>query len=157
VVEAGGIPVIVDPVASGSVISRRSFETFVLPGMKRLMGHIKSLGMPAVLHICGRCETIIDLMADSGAQVLSVDVIDLSTARRLVGERVCLMGNVPPAEVLLGGTAESVDASAKACITACGDSAGGFILASGCEVPIEAPPENVLALMESARKYGGKG
>ena len=156
VVEAGGIPVIVDPVASGSVISRRTFETFVMPTLTELMAHIRGLGMPTVLHICGKCETIIDLMADSGAGVLSVDVIDLAQARRLVGDRVCLMGNVRPAETLLGGSVTDVDQAARECIEACGNSPGGFILSSGCEVPIEAPPENVLALMDAARRYGGR-
>ncbi len=156
VVEVGAIPVIVDPVASGSVISRKAFETFVLPTLSRLMAHIKSLGMPAVLHICGRSETIIEAMADSGATVLSVDVIDLSRARQLVGSRVCLMGNVRASETLLCGSAGDVRAEARACVKACGDSPGGFILATGCEVPIEAPPQNVEALMAAARAFGGR-
>jgi uroporphyrinogen decarboxylase len=29
-----------------------------------------------------------------------------------------------------------------------------FILSSGCEVPINTPPENVDALINAARKYG---
>jgi uroporphyrinogen decarboxylase len=30
----------------------------------------------------------------------------------------------------------------------------GFILGSGCEIPIETPPENIDALIQAARKYG---
>jgi uroporphyrinogen decarboxylase len=34
------------------------------------------------------------------------------------------------------------------------DSPAGFILGSGCEVPINTPPENIDALIMAARKYG---
>jgi len=152
VVEVGGVPVLVDPVASGSVISRRTFEEFALPYLARNIEAIKALGAPPILHICGRTSTIIDLMADSGASVLSVDQIELREARERVGDRVCLMGNVRPAETLLGGSPEDVRAEARRCLEDCADNPAGFILSSGCEVPIAAPPENLMALMEVARQ-----
>jgi uroporphyrinogen decarboxylase len=151
VAEVGGIPMLVDPVATGSILSRRAFETFALPGIRRVMAHISSLGMPTVLHICGRTSGIIDLMADSGSAVLSIDQITLTEARQKVGDRVCLMGNIRPTETLLGGAVEDVRREALQCMADCADSPGGFILATGCEVPIDAPPENVLALMDVAR------
>jgi uroporphyrinogen decarboxylase len=152
VAEAGGIPVLVDPVASGSVISPAAFERFALPGLRQALAKIRSLGLPPILHICGRTAGIIEMMADSGADVLSVDQISLAEARRKVGDRVCLMGNVRPAETLLEGTPEQVHAEAKRCLADCGDSPRGFILASGCEVPIETPPANVDALIRTARE-----
>ena len=152
VAEAGGVPMLVDPVASGSVISRAMFETFALPTNTRALAKIKSLGMPPVLHICGRTEAIIDLMADTGAALLSVDVIDLATARTKIRDRVALMGNVRPTETLLEGTPDAVRAEARRCLAVCADSPRGFVLASGCEVPLDAPPANVAALIEVARE-----
>ncbi len=152
VAEAGGVPVPVDPVASGSVISPRAFEEFALPGLRTVLGEIRRLGFPPILHICGRTEPVIDMMADAGADALSIDQISLADARRLVGDRVCLMGNVRPTEALLEGTPASVRAEALECMRACAGNPGGFILASGCEVPVEAPAENVLALMDAARE-----
>jgi uroporphyrinogen decarboxylase len=154
VVEAGGIPVLVDPVASGSVLSRKAFEEFVLPYLVTSFEKIKSLGAAPILHICGRTSNVIDLMARSGAAVLSVDQIELSEARAKVGDKVCLMGNVRPAATLLEGSAEDVRREARKCLDDCKTSPGGFILASGCEVPIETPPANVRALIEAAETYG---
>lgn len=151
--EAGGIPALVDPVASGSVISRTSFEEFALPGIRSVFEKISALGWPGILHICGRTSGIIDLMADSGAAILSIDQITLAEAREKVGGRVCLMGNVRPTETLLEGTPEMVRAEALGCLHDAAESPGGFILASGCEVPIEAPAENIDALMAAAREY----
>jgi len=151
--EAGGIPALVDPVASGSVISRKAFEEFALPGIRRIFDTVRGLGWPAILHICGRTSGIIDLMADSGAAVLSIDQITLSEAREKVGERVCLMGNVRPTETLLEGAPETVRAEALQCLEDAAGSPAGFILASGCEVPIETPPHNIDALMAAAREW----
>ena len=152
VVEAGGIPILVDPVASGSVISREAFERFALPGIVQALCNIKSLGVAPLLHICGKTSTIIDLMAQSGAAALSVDQIELREAREKVHDSVCLMGNVHPTQVLLEGTPESVRRAALQCLEECKDSPHGFILASGCEVPINTPPENVAALVQAARE-----
>jgi uroporphyrinogen decarboxylase len=155
VVEAGGIPVLVDPVATGSILSRRLFEEFALPGNRRVLAHIAAMKLPPILHICGRTSGIIDLMAASGAAALSVDVIDLVEAKAKVGDKVCLMGNVRPTETLLGGTPEQVRAEAEKCLADAGDSPRGFILATGCEVPLNAPPDNVHALIDVARRRGG--
>jgi uroporphyrinogen decarboxylase len=91
-------------------------------------------------------------MAHSGAAVLSVDQIPLREAREKTGGAVCLMGNVCPAATLLDGTPESVKNEARACLEVFKDTPRGFILASGCEVPIETRPENVTALLEVARE-----
>jgi uroporphyrinogen decarboxylase len=154
IAEAGGVPVLVDPVATGSILSRKAFEEFALPGIMRVLRKIASLNMPPILHICGRTSNIIDLMAQSGAAVLSIDQIELTEAREKVGDKVCIMGNVRSAETILGGTPEEVRREARKCLEDCKDSPRGFILATGCEVPIEAPPENLLALVQAARDEG---
>jgi uroporphyrinogen decarboxylase len=151
VVEAGGIPVLVDPVASGSVLSRKAFEEFALPYLRRAFGAIKALGAAPILHICGRTSGLVDLMPSSGAIALSLDQIDLAEAIASTGGSVCIMGNVKPAETLLGGTPETVRREARRCIETGKTARGGFILASGCEVPIETPPENIDALIFVAR------
>jgi uroporphyrinogen decarboxylase len=152
VAEAGGIPALVDPVATGSILSPAFFKRFALPGNRRGLARIKSLGMPPILHICGRTSSVIDLMADTGAAVLSIDQIDLAEAKAKVGSRVCLMGNLRPTETLLGGTPDDVRREARRCLADGRDSPGGYILATGCEVPLETPVENMMALMEVARE-----
>jgi uroporphyrinogen decarboxylase len=34
------------------------------------------------------------------------------------------------------------------------DSSGGYILAPGCEFPLDAPPIKVMAIMDAAEMYG---
>ena len=154
VIEAGGIPVLVDPVASCSMISPRQYEEFAAPYTRPLVERIKAAGLPAVLHICGRSDLIWGQMADSEADVLSLDKVDLAQAKRAVGERVGLMGNVAPAETLLYGNPPSVAEETRACLRSAGDNPRGFIVASGCEVPLATPPENVEAMLEAVREWG---
>ena len=130
------------------------FEEFAAPYIAPLMERIREKGLPAILHICGKTHRLLEQMADTGAQVLSLDQVDLAEGRERVGDRVTLMGNVRPAETLLGGTPEHVEAEAKECLEKALDSPKGLILASGCEVPLNSPFENVEALMTAARTYG---
>ena len=150
----GAVPVLVDPVASGSVLSPKLFREFAAPYIQPLLDRIRSLGWPPILHICGKTHLLLEAMADLAPSALSLDRVDLGEAKRRIGARVCLMGNVTPTETLLSGTPEDVDREAQHCIAVAGDSPGGFILASGCEVPVDAPPENILALIRAAEKYG---
>jgi uroporphyrinogen decarboxylase len=152
VARAGGIPVLVDPVASGSVISPKAFAEFAAPGIVSVNKKIQSLGMPAILHICGKTSGIVAAMVDTGAAVVSLDAISLAEAREKIGKRACIMGNVAPAQTLLEGTSEIVRREAERCLAECGDNPGGFILASGCEVPIETPPANIDAMIGVARR-----
>ena len=59
------------------------------------------------------------------------------------------MGNVSP-RTLLGGDPETVRAEAAAAARDGQGTPKGFVLSTGCELPIRTPPENVLAFMESA-------
>ena len=56
-----------------------------------------------------------------------------------------------PATLLAQGEPEQVSEYCKNLIDNIG-SGGGFILSSGCEVPLDANPENVAALIQSVRQ-----
>lgn len=152
-VKAGGVPVTVEPVATGSMISENHFRAFVLPYLKEVYAHIHSYGLPGVLHICGKTKRVIQCMAESGADILSIDNIDLKEAKDLVGDKVCLMGNVSPADGMLKGNPEIITTMVKDCVTKASDNPKGFVLATGCEVPIKTPHENVIAFLEAGRKF----
>ncbi len=152
-VKAGGVPVTVEPVATGSMISERHFREFALPYLKEVYAHIHSHGLPGVLHICGKTKRVIRCMAESGADILSIDNIDLKEAKELVGERVCLMGNISPADGMLKGNPEIITDMVRDCISKAADNYKGFIVATGCEVPIQTPHENMMAFLDAGRKF----
>jgi len=94
-------------------------------------------------------------MSDTGAGILSLDnIVDMTAAKYAVGERVALMGNVRPTESMLFGTPQAVAENVKECLAKTYDSPKSYVVALGCGLPINTPPENIHALIDAARYYG---
>jgi uroporphyrinogen decarboxylase len=64
------------------------------------------------------------------------------------------MGNVRPIEVMRQGTPEQVIIESLACLRQCHNSPRGYILSSGCQIPMNTPFENIEAMMLVARTFG---
>ncbi|MDR1396513.1 MAG: uroporphyrinogen decarboxylase family protein [Desulfarculales bacterium] len=156
VIDIGAVPSLTCAMSSSTVISPRLFKDFSQPYLTKLTEHIKARGIASVtLHICGKTAPIWTGMADTGAACLSIDnMAHLDEAKKIVGGRVCLMGNIPPAEVLLQGTCADVRAAARKCIREAWDNPRGFILASGCSLATETPFANIDAMLDAAREAG---
>ncbi|MDR2825273.1 MAG: uroporphyrinogen decarboxylase family protein [Deltaproteobacteria bacterium] len=156
IIDIGSVPSLTCAMSSSTVISPRHFKEFSQPYLTKLIQHIKARGVASVgLHICGKTAPIWEGMADTGAGCLSIDnMAHLDEAKRVVGDRVCLMGNVPPAEVLLQGTVEDVRKASRKCIREAWDNPCGFILASGCSLPTETPFANIDAMLDTVREVG---
>ncbi len=145
-----------EPTASGTLIGAKQFHEFAFPYLKACLDEISRLGCRLTsLHICGNTRKIWNAMVDAGAEILSLDErIDLLEAKREVGSRAVLLGNIPPAEVMLLGSPEDVENAVADCLRKVWDSPRGYILGLGCGLPTNTPPENILAFYDAARKYG---
>ncbi|HJV64512.1 MAG TPA: uroporphyrinogen decarboxylase family protein [Geomonas sp.] len=145
-----------DPTASGTMISAGLFESFALPYLQEVCLAVKGhSGSAPSLHICGNSTRIWRQMADTGASVLSLDdEVDLAEAKRQVGDRVALLGNVRPTAVMYLGGPDDVRANACDCLAKGWDNPKGYLLGLGCGLPIDTPPANIDALVEAARDYG---
>ncbi|WP_378953687.1 uroporphyrinogen decarboxylase family protein [Pelosinus sp. sgz500959] len=147
---------VADPTASATLIGPKQFEEFAFPYLRDLIQSIKRLssGAPS-LHICGNTKKMWNLMADTGAGVLSLDdTIDLADAKQEVGHRVALLGNVKPTASMYLGTPDDVIRDAKECLARAYDNPKGYILALGCGLPMCAPAENIHAMFQAAKEFG---
>lgn len=88
-----------------------------------------------------------------GRVLMDFEKTDMREAKRVLGDRVCLYGNVPSALLVYGEPGE-VEEHCRGLIEECAQG-GGYILGSECEVPWDAKPENVRAMIAAAEKYGG--
>ncbi|MFW9983738.1 MAG: MtaA/CmuA family methyltransferase [Candidatus Odinarchaeota archaeon] len=151
-----GVDVIVtaDPTASGSLISSTTFKTFAAPLITEIVSAVTKAGAISALHICGKTTPILEQMAATGVKVVELDhLVSLTEAKQRIGEQVILMGNLDPTELLLSGTSNQVEAASKSCIESVGAD-GRYILSSGCEIPPQAPLDNIRAMVTAAQKYG---
>ncbi len=135
------------------LIGRKDFIKFAFPFEQLVVRRLHAaLDLPVFLHICGNASHILDYMAATGADVLELDHFnDFTDARRRVGSAVCLEGNLDPSGVLFQGTPELVREKSLELIRGVG-MGGGLILSSGCEVPRDTPPANILAMVQAAQE-----
>jgi MtaA/CmuA family methyltransferase len=133
------------------LIGREAYEKFAFPFEKRLTETLKrETGLPVFLHICGNAEPILDLMAQTGADVLEIDErCDLAKAYKLTGNRVTLEGNISPVTVLYQGSPKDVYDACLECIAVSGGRR--LLLSGGCEIPRFTPGENIKAMVAAAR------
>lgn len=155
IIDQGGTPSLTEPVSTSTVISPKQFAQFSFPYLLRLIDYIHSRGKAATLHICGLTSNIWDLMVDAGSDCISIDnVEDLSAAKRKVGHRTRLMGNVSPSQIMLQGTVQDVRRATLDCIMKAHDSPKGYIVASGCSLPTGTPFDNIHAMLDTVREVG---
>lgn len=156
VMDMGISPGIADPIASCTMISPRLYKIFAQPYARRCQDRIiQRMGSGSVMHICGRTKGIWRDMADTGITALSLDNCDdLEALKAAEGHRVTLVGNVDPVEIIMKGTREDIEREVKLCIEKAKGSPKGFILASGCDIPIGTDPQKVHWFIDAARKFG---
>lgn len=143
-----------DPAASGDLISRQQFEEFSLPYLTRAAGILKSRGIWITVHICGNTTNRLDLIPQSGADIMSVDYkVNLSDTRRILGSRIAFAGNLNPVSVMQKQSPEGVSAASLECIKSAAGGSGGYILMPGCDIPPSVPIENVQAMVRSAQTF----
>ncbi len=148
-------PFLSDPIASETLISADTYRQFVAPYTKELMDYAKSLGLGMGYHVCGEANGILCDMVDTGCGTVSFDTqVDVETAKKLVGHKVPILGNIDVIDTLLHGTVESVEAEVKNQLRKGYDSEKGFIISVSCDIPISTPLENIDMIMKAGRKYG---
>jgi len=137
--------------AAASLVGPQIYEDFVWPYEKRMFDRLHEMGTRIRLHICGNISRILTPIGRLGCDFVDVDFMaPMAQARDEMGPDQVLAGNIDPVAVLLGGTPESVTAAIAQCHREAGDR---YIVAAGCEVPRDTPPENVLALGDYARSH----
>jgi uroporphyrinogen decarboxylase len=129
-------------------LSRSEYEEFALPYTQRIF---ESLGtrVPRILYLNG-CSAILESMANSGADVLSVDWrISIAEARRRVGDRVALQGNLDPCILL--GSQERILSATSEILKQAGPT--GHILNLGHGILPPTPVDNARGFIEVAKSY----
>lgn len=149
--EASGARVLflAEPSASGDMISRKHFQETVLPHLTEVYSRLDKPGIITGLHICGNTEGYLDLIPQTGAQILSVDYkVDLAHVRKNLDGKMAFAGNMNPVAVMQ----QSVPADVTAACLACRKQAGGhsgYIVMPGCDIPPTTPTENIKAMCDS--------
>ena len=130
--DMGGSPAFLGPA---------KYEQFVLPAEKLL---IEMLPKPRVLSVCGNVTNSLHLLAQTGADAISIDqTVDLATAR-IVLKDTLLFGNLDPVETLYRGDKAKI---AESVVRA--KEAGVDAVWPGCDLIIQTPIQNIQTMIKA--------
>jgi uroporphyrinogen-III decarboxylase len=147
-----------DANASPPITPPEVFEEFFVPSLKKAVDMMVNRGFGAHIHIDGDLTSVLKSLTDltkglpKGRIILDLEKTDMAKAKGILGDKLCLYGNVP-ASLLVYGTTNDVKKYCKKLIEDCGEG-GGFILSTECETPWNSKPENVLAMVKSVEEFG---
>jgi len=155
--EAGATIIqLADSLASLQVISPEMYRKYVFPYEREFFQRMKPVcaqhDAVALLHICGNNTQVFEDYVGTEADIIVIDhAASLAEAKRVIGDRAALIGNLNPSGTLLFGTPEEVGTEVRDCL----DTAlpGKYILGTGCEVSMRTPIENMHAVLQTARDY----
>lgn len=118
---------------------------------------VKAVGVPVYTHTCGRIGDRLELMAETGTD--GIDTLDppplgnveLAEAKRRIGDRLFIKGNMNSVALLAYQTKEQVIAEAAERIRI-GMPGGGYILSTACSVSPHVEPWKLELLAPLAEK-----
>lgn len=135
-------------------MSRKQFEKFYWPSLKKVIDSLIEEGIMPFLFAEGSYNQRLDYIGDfpKGWVTWLFDQTDMAEAKKQIGQKCCISGNVP-ASLMVTGTPEQVRDCCRRLIEACSPG-GGYILAGGASATETKNPGNFRAFMEAAVKYG---
>ena len=145
--EAGSdVIAVVDPMTSQ--IDSPTFESFIMPYVTRIFDLVRENRKLSSFFVCGHAQQNIEAMCNCHPDNISIDEnIPLDFVKEIALEKgISFGGNLKLTVVLLMGTPEDCREHALECLDMGGNT--GFILAPGCDLPLETPPENLKAISE---------
>ncbi|GAB4339024.1 MAG: uroporphyrinogen decarboxylase family protein [Candidatus Abyssubacteria bacterium] len=142
---------------ANTLMSPAQFDEFIGQYQKELVDLVHRKGAKAIKHTDGNIWPILDRLIDigfDGIHPLQPQAgMDLKKVKQHCGDKVCLMGNIDCVELLPAGTEEEVEQAVKQAIEDAA-SGGGYIMSSSNTIHPGCKPENYIAMVRAARKYG---
>lgn len=114
---------------TGPFLSPKMFEEFIQPYLYKIIDESKKMGLYTIKHTDGNIMPILNQLVECKPHALhSIDPqanVDIKEVKELVGDKVCICGNVN-CGLMQTGTDEEVIASAEYCMTH-GKKGGGYM------------------------------
>lgn len=139
---------------SSQFFSYGAFEKFVWPYLERFVLKLIEHGITPILHLDNDWTRNLAYFQTFPPNKIILELdgsTDIFLAKKLLGGRICLLGDVPASRFVLG-TPEEITRICQKLLSEIG-SDGGFILSSGCTLPYNARHENVAAFFHALESF----
>jgi hypothetical protein len=156
--QQSGNPLVFVPLHKGAdgFLSDEQFKKFYWPTFRAVLLGLIEGGCVPLPALEGFWNTRLQVIQDipKGKTLWMVDQSDMADAKKTLGQNACLLGNVSSALLNLG-TPQKVGDYVKNLIDTIGQD-GGLIICNGAFFD-QAKPENVKAMVDTAKEYGAYG
>ena len=112
---------------------------------------MKSRGKRVFIHSCGKVDELFPELIECGLDVFNPfqpEVIDVYEAKRRYGDRLSFYGGISTQKTLPYGTTSDVKDEVRRLLDSIGKN-GGYIASPAHDVPRDAKPENIAAMIET--------
>jgi uroporphyrinogen-III decarboxylase len=134
-------------------VSRRDFETFGLPYFEKAFSADVAIKF---FHNDAPCKQCAPLLPEIGINLLNFGIQHtLSDMRQWTDNKIALLGNVPPRDVLAAGTPDDVVRATTEMLNALQDHSR-IVVSCGGGMPPGAPTANIEALISTVQKISGE-
>ena len=138
----------------GGVLSHDAYAEFSLAYMEKIVSglvrHSEGRDVPVILFTKGGGQWL-ELLADTGCDGIGLDwTTDIGSARRRVGDRVALQGNMDPA--VLRSDERSIEYQVKSILQSYGTGVG-HIFNLGHGITPDIDPDNVKVFVDAVHQY----
>jgi len=138
------------------MMSPRDFHDLLLPAYQKITTAVHERGKKIVLHSDGYITPLLDFIMESGFDGLhSLEPtagVNLSEVKTKVDNKLCLMGGIDVAHVLVDGTKQEVEDAVKNAIKIAGRGGGYIISPANMHPGISV--ENLKWMVDATRKFG---
>lgn len=126
------------------------WREFIKPRFRRMCELVKSKGKLVMLHCCGKVDELFPDLIECGLDIFNPfqpEVMDVFDIKRRYGDALTFYGGISIQRTLPFGTVAQVRDEVRRLIDLIG-AGGGYIASPSHDVPGDARPENVAAMIE---------
>lgn len=134
-------------------MNNETYLEFYWPSLRRVMDEIIRCGMIPYVFFEGKYNSRLEILRDvpKGKCIYMFEQVDIARAKQILGDTVCICGNLPTTMLQFGTPQEVVDET-KRMLDLCAPG-GGFMM--DCSIVLDHyKQENLDAWFETTREYG---
>lgn len=143
------------PTHKAMFLSHKQFEEFYWPSFKKTLEILIDAGYTVRAYLEGDWGLHLHhfLELPKGKILCDIDTQgDVFKAKEEIGHHCCIAGGIPDALLIIGTPEEVRDKVKLLCQTV--GKGGGYIINAGCNIPYDAKPENVRAMIDAVMEFG---
>jgi uroporphyrinogen decarboxylase len=134
----------------GLIMGLDRWREFIKPRIQQMYNLAKSKGKIVIIHCCGKVEQIFPDLIELGVVLFNPfqpEVMDVYDMKQRFGSQLSFFGGISTQRLLPFGTVAEVRDECRRMLDVVGKN-GGYVASPAHDVPPDAKPENVAAMLE---------